>query len=108
MASNSIIMELRQLARHGQLASKEQWAALRQFMQESQPCFYNKVNDRRAVLTYQETDVCLLTREGFTPQEIAVLLGVSQQRITNLRASINRKLFQRQGSKGIGEALQKL
>ena len=101
-------MELRQLACHGQLVSKEQWAALRQFMQESQPCFYNKVNDRRAVLTYQETDVCLLTREGFTPQEIAVLLGVSQQRITNLRANINRKLFQRQGSKGIGEALQKL
>ena len=108
MTDIPIVNELRQLARHGQLASKEQWAALRQFMQESQPCFYNKVNDRRAVLTYQETDVCLLTREGFTPQEIAVLLGVSQQRITNLRASINRKLFQRQGSKGIGEALQKL
>ena len=98
-------MELRQLACHGQLASKEQWAALRQFMQESQPCFYNKVNDRRAVLTYQETDVCLLTREGFTPQEIAVLLGVSQQRITNLRANINRKLFGQHGARNLEKNL---
>ena len=108
MTDIPIVNELRQLARHGQLASKEQWAALRQFMQESQPCFYNKISDRSAGLTYQELYVCMLVRLQFAPQEIAVLLGVSQQRITNLRASINRKLFQRQGSKGIGEALQKL
>lgn len=105
MASNSIVMELRQLARHGQLASKEQWMAFREYMEKSQPCFYIKVNDRRTGLTYQEIDVCLLIHEGFIPQEIAVLLDVSQQRITDLRANINRKLFGQHGARNLEKNL---
>ena len=101
MTDIPIVNEFRQLARRGQLASKEQWAALRQFMEESQPDFVSHISQ----LTYQEIDVCLLIHEGFTPQEIAVLSGVSQQRITDLRANINRKLFGQHGARDLEKNL---
>ena len=55
--------------------------------------FYEKIEGLKVKLTDQEYKVCLLTRLEFSSTDISNLLGTSQQRVTNIKSSINAKLF---------------
>ena len=76
-----------------------QWQEFRKFAEEYLTDFYQHINRRDLELTDQEILVCILTRLQFIPTEQAALLDVSKQRITNLRSSINQKLFDEKSSK---------
>ena len=108
MTVESIVNELFEQVRLAKPASLKQLASLREYLEASQPHFVRSVADKNKGLTYQEELVCLLLREGFTPSNIAVLLDVSQQRITNLRTTINRKLFREKGTLGLDIRLKQL
>ena len=44
-------------------------------------------------LQINETILCILIKAKFRPSEIAVLMNLSPQNITNLRARLNKKTF---------------
>ena len=68
------------------------WTLLKETMEYSNPALYERifVSDN---LSQQEIYVCLLTILHFSSSEIAVLLDTSKQRVSNLKASANYKLF---------------
>jgi hypothetical protein len=99
MFHSTIVNQLHQLASQVVVPTNAQWQEFRKFAEEYLTDFYQHINRRDLELTDQEILVCILTRLQFIPTEQAALLDVSKQRITNLRSSINQKLFDEKSSK---------
>ena len=99
MLHSTIVNQLHQLASQVVVPTNAQWQEFRKFAEEYLTDFYQHINRRDLELTDQEILVCILTRLQFIPTEQAALLDVSKQRITNLRSSINQKLFDEKSSK---------
>ncbi len=98
---HDIIKHIQSIAKHGQKLSNSEWFILEDTMKEFITDFYDKMTKNRAALTEQEYRVCLLVKLEFSPSEIANLLGISQQRTTNIRSNINYKLFKQKGAKSL-------
>ena len=79
--------------------SETEWDALEIVVKRLLPDFYDSIINGNATLNAQEKKVCLLTKLHFIPSEVATLLGVTKQRVTNLRSNINEKMFGEKGSK---------
>ena len=62
-------------------------------------------NDPTRKLTLQELEVCVLLRICFAPSEIAIIMNISMQRVTNIKAFINMKLFGVKGARGLEDKL---
>jgi hypothetical protein len=77
-------------------------------VEKSLPEFYQRLCQSRSELTEKEFRACLLMRLHFIPSEIAVLLEMTKQRVTNMRGVINRKLFQQIGAKTVDQNLNQL
>lgn len=107
MMNSTIIRTLHQLASHVVLPTSNQWQDFRQFVKDNLPAFVLHLESTKE-LTYQEILICMLTRLSFIPTEIAALLGVSKQRITNIRAHINTLLFNEKSSKTFDTNIMKL
>lgn len=93
---------VQQLHRHSVTLTEptaSEWADLDNTVNHLSPHFYQVVNDPQWQLTDREIKVCMLTRLLFIPSEIAILLNISKQRITNIRAQINLKMFKEKGTK---------
>lgn len=93
---------VQQLHRHSITLTEptaSEWADLNKAFCNLSPHFYQVVNDPQWQLTDREIKVCMLTRPLFIPSEIAILLNISKQRITNIRAQINLKMFKEKGTK---------
>ena len=99
MLHSTIVNQLHQLASQVVVPTNAQWQEFRRFAEEHLTDFYQHINRHDLELTDQEILVCILTRLQFIPTEQAALLDVSKQRITNLRSSINQKLFDEKSSK---------
>lgn len=85
-----------------------EWTALQDLVEKSLPEFYQRLCQSRSELTEKEFRACLLMRLHFIPSEIAVLLEMTKQRVTNMRGVINRKLFQQIGAKTVDQNLNQL
>lgn len=59
-------------------------------------------------LTYQEIIIGVLMRLQFSQTEQAALMGVSKQRINNLKRSINKKLFGEEGAISLNNNIMNL
>ena len=57
-------------------------------------------------LSPHEIRVCLLVFMGFSSGEISILLDVSSQRVTNLKANINEKLFGEKNARKLFKNIQ--
>lgn len=88
--------------------SAEEWQELYRITVENMPRFYERINDSQANLTSYEKNVSILTRFLFTPNETSVLMNVSKQRITNIRSSINKKLFNCEGTKSLNHNIKSI
>lgn len=97
--SSPIIKHLHKLAQKGQAPSDNDWKALHYFTNNSFPDLSDNINNENICLTDKEKRVCVLTKLRFIPTEIAVMLNTTKQNITNIRGSINRKLFNANGTK---------
>ena len=71
--------------------TEKDWQELYVVFKEVLPSFYSIVIC--GSLTHQETQVAVLTKLEYNINEIAILLSTPPQRITNARASANKKLF---------------
>lgn len=75
----------------------QDWTLLTETMEYSNPKLYGRILASNH-LTQQETWVSLLTMLHFSNTELTVLLNISKQRVTNLKASANSKLFGEKGA----------
>ena len=74
------------------LPTDEEWIQLADALHEHLPTFYTSIlQDAR--LTHEEKRLCMLCRLDFYNGEIALLLDKSPQSITNMKSSVNDKLF---------------
>lgn len=98
MLDSSIISDLHHIACQAKMASNVQLKELREFVEAQIPDFFTAINNKEAMLTSQELSVSILIRLQFSQGELSALLGVSKQRINNIKRSINRKLFKSDGA----------
>lgn len=87
--------------------SDADWEQLAALLQQTLPLFHARIASE-GKLTTQEMRVAVLTRLNFSPNELAILLEVSSQRITNLKENVNRKLFQDESAKTLYKNLKKV
>ena len=108
MLNSPIIRELHGQASRVIVPSKLQWKNFREYAAEELPDFVAKLNKKEIALTDQEMIICLLIRLQFSQGEQSALMGVSKQRINNLKRSINKKLFGKEGAASLNKDIMDL
>ena len=106
--ASSIVERFHMLASKITVPSEDEWEVLQKLLQDNLPSFYEHINDERHSLTDNEKKASMLIRLRFIPSEIVVLLGLSKQRISNIRRDINRKLFHAEGTKMLDAHIRRL
>ena len=95
MFSSGIVASFHEMARfrmHSIFPTDADWRELEKQTNECLPMFFSNIQ-KENYLSRQERLTCILTRLGFTTSETATLLQTSIQRISNVKASANWKLF---------------
>ena len=103
-----IAKRLHSLSSHAQKATPNELNSLLVTAQNAFPKFYANITDASKGLSHTEIIISILIRFQFIPSEISLLLGLSSQRITNLKSSVNQKLFGTQGAKTLDSHLMSL
>ena len=103
-----IAKHLHSLSSHAQNATPNELNSLLVTAQNAFPKFYANITDASKGLSHTEIIISILIRFRFIPSEISLLLGLSSQRITNLKSSVNQKLFGTQGAKTLDSHLMSL
>lgn len=68
------------------------WERFFHLYQQYFPTYYNNITTNTQI-NHDEKEVCLLLIFNFTTKELSAILCKSMPRISNIRASINKKLF---------------
>ena len=95
MAKSDIVKKFKEMAvphTPPMLPCQKDWKLLMETMDYTNPSLYGRIIFSQD-LNQQERHACLLTMLHFSPGEIAVLLDTSKQRVSNIKASANYKLF---------------
>ena len=90
------------------MPTEKEWRHLIEIISRHLSDFYTKIDNASYALTSQEIKTSILVRLYFSPSEIATLLNLKNQRITNIRSAINKKLFGIDGAKGIDQNIRKM
>ena len=94
-----IVKHLRTLSSQGKKATNEELESLCVIAQNGFPKFSAIITKDVYSLTKLEIQICMLIRFRFIPSEIAVLTDHSSQRITNIKSTVNKKIFGKPGAK---------
>ena len=97
--SCDLVNHFHDMSSRTQMATASELDKLLDVAQKAFPKLYSTVTDSSHGLSHTEIIICVLIRFRFIPSEISILLGHSSQRITNLKSSINQKLFGTSGAK---------
>ena len=104
-----VFLHLKQLTTVGKKADASDLSKLRTVINQYLPCFLNKLSSSEYQMSLNETNLCILIKVGFQPSEIATLLHVSPQAISNLRSRLNEKLFNASdGAKGFSQRIKEI
>lgn len=101
------INNLHKLSCKGVPISQSEIEELLKTTEKEIPIFYHRIINSDK-LSGKEKYICLLIRLNFSPSEIATLLNISMQSVTNLRSSINNKLFNKTGAKTLNYNLLRI
>lgn len=94
LANTPIVEKLRQIRRQDKCTLSDiDWEELHNAFSKYKPRLYNECLCA-AHLTKQEFIVCMLICLQFQTSDISILLHTSDQRISNIKKTANRKLFQ--------------
>ena len=104
---HDVVVQMHGDAAHARTATESQWKDLEAVISKFVPDFSKMLNDKRCELTDNEFRICMLSRLNFIPSEMSTLLDLSRQRVSNMRAVINMKLFGETGSKTLDKNLKK-
>ena len=108
MLHDAVVLHFHKLASRAQKASAVEWQDLNRFALDRLPSFINAICEESANLTDKELKICLLTRLHFIPTEMAALLDLTKQRISNIRAKANSKLFNDEGANSFDANIHQL
>ncbi|MBO5624982.1 MAG: hypothetical protein J5953_04225 [Prevotella sp.] len=108
LLEGDIVKELRRLAAHVQTPTDQQWQSLHATVSKHLPDFYSEITKPQHHLTEKEINVCILIKLRFIPTEIATLLDLTKQRVSNMRRSINHKLFREEVAKTLDSNIRGL
>ena len=103
-----LVHHLHSLSAQGKIATQNELDSLVAIAQNVFPKFHQTIIDDTKRLSYREIITCILIRFKFIPSEIAVLTNNSYQQITNLKSTINKKLFDKKGAKTLDSNLMSL
>ncbi len=106
ITETAIVKTLRQYATLGKLPSNADWKEFYEIANKFIPDFIKAISMDEYGLTPREIEICLLIRLNFQTSEIRNLLDISSQHITNIRSSINRKLFNDKGAKDLNHNIK--
>ncbi len=80
------------MANGGKVPDKGQWKELYELIQRVLPDFLPSVN-RNGLLSERDMRICMLIKLRFVPTEIATLIGLSPQSVTNSRTRLLQTIF---------------
>ena len=89
------------------LPCQKDWKMLMETLEYTNPGLYNSIIFS-GNLSQQEIYACLLTMLHFSSGELTVLLEISKQRVSNIKASANYKLFGKRDAKSLLKNLENL
>ena len=96
-----IVLQMHKHATKCTQPSDEEWNKLRNMAEKAIPNFCRMIETKHIGLTDMEKLTALLVKLRFLPSELAVLLDLSLQSVTNLRSSLNMKMFNQHGTKSL-------
>lgn len=96
-----IVLQMHKHATKCTQPSDEEWNKLRNMAEKAIPNFCRVIETKHIGLTDMEKLAALLVKLRFLPSELAVLMDLSPQSVTNLRSSINMKMFNQHGTKSL-------
>lgn len=70
-----------------------EWKSLVKLVEVCLPDFWQKISTFREMISSSNFKLCILTRLGFSPSQIANILGVSNQNISNERKKLVKFMF---------------
>lgn len=105
---SEIVQHLHSLSAQGMVATRGELDSIVAIAQNVYPKFYHAITDTSKGLSDREIITCILIRFKFIPSEIAVLTNNSYQQITNLKSTINKKMFDKKGAKSLDSYLMSL
>lgn len=91
--NSKIIKTFQSYADTGKQPTDCEWTDLQEVVEKSMPAFWEYLSSFGMEKNGMEFRICLLTRLSFNPSQIANLLDVSRQYITNKRKKMVQKLF---------------
>ena len=100
-----LVHHLHSLSAQGKVATQDELDGLVTIAQNVFQKFHQTITDPTKRLSNREIITCILIRFKFIPSEIAVLTNNSYQQITNLKSTINKKLFDKKGAKTLNSNL---
>ena len=103
-----LVHHLHSLSAQGKVATQDELDGLVTIAQNVFLKFHQTITDPTKRLSNREIITCILIRFKFIPSEIAVLTNNSYQQITNLKSTINKKLFDKNGAKTLDSNLMSL
>lgn len=105
---SNIANHLHTLASRGKKATQQEIDNLCIVARAGFPDFYDFLMNTPKRLSPRDISVCTLIRFQFISSEIGVLLGLTPQRVTNIKSTINRKLFKDTSAKTLTTHLSQL
>jgi len=103
---SAIIQKLNDCIKQNEKAGMSELNELKKKANELLPNFVKSLNQFGYELQFHETILCILIKTGFKPSEIADILDMTPQNISNLRARLNVKMFKtNKGAKDFHEKI---
>ncbi len=103
-----LLAKLHSLASVGKTAPVYLILEFQTYVENNDCTFLSQLNDEKYDLTSKEKLVAMLIRYRFIPSEAACLLGVTLQRVTNIRRNINKKMFRQNDTKSLESNIYRL
>lgn len=89
---SKVVLTFQGDANVGTQPSASEWKDLQNLVEANLPAFWQRISLFDGILD-DEFRICLLTRLSFSPSQIASLLGISKQSVTNKRKKLVLLLF---------------
>ena len=93
LQQHQILAVMHRHASKGAMPTAADWSTFMSVATKYLPEFFDALHEKSESLTPEEQKLCILTRLCFIPSEIAVLMNIKRQRVTNIRSILNKRLF---------------
>ena len=105
---SKIVKAFQAYANVGKQPTVSEWRDLLTLLESSIPKFWERLSSYNDELSTEEFRICVLSRLSFPPSQVANLLGISKQSVTNKRKKIVQILFKSDDIKKLDYMIKQL